>query len=224
MGQSQALLYSNLFAQLQCTQDQLAEQTGICLVLVDEQANEITLPSGLPLVCFMHEHPRYRCTECHVRLINQIPANQDYAVDRCPYGLYHAALRTSIEYEDGPVYLLLGRTPDRALIDRHMPLLRAVYVLPFETPVLRGARDERHTSAAWEPPSPWPALTAQESRVLACIVEGMSNKEIAQYLRISYSTVKTHVANILRKLNVSNRTEASVLALKRGFGHAEPVD
>ncbi len=60
--------------------------------------------------------------------------------------------------------------------------------------------------------------------MLACIVEGMSNKEIAQYLRISYSTVKTHVANILRKLNVSNRTDASVLALKRGFGHAEPVD
>lgn len=221
MSPSQTLLYSNLFAQLQCTQDQLAEQTGICLVLVDEHANEITLPSGLPIMCARHEHPRYRCRQHHIELINQIPANQDYVVDRCPQGLYEAALRTSVRYEDGPVYLLLGRTRERELIDQHIHLLRAVFVLPFETPVLR---KQRESDSDWEPPQQWPALTPQESRVLACIVEGMSNKEIARYLRISYSTVKTHVANILRKLNVSNRTEATVLALKRGFGHDDPFD
>jgi NarL family two-component system response regulator LiaR len=60
-------------------------------------------------------------------------------------------------------------------------------------------------------------LTEREREVLALIVEGQTNPDIADRLIISESTVKTHVSNILSKLNVSTRTEAASLALRKGL-------
>jgi len=57
-------------------------------------------------------------------------------------------------------------------------------------------------------------LSAREREVLACIMSGMTNAEIAQELVISLSTAKFHVSSILTKLNVSNRAEAVSLALQ----------
>ncbi|MGJ3238016.1 MAG: response regulator [Anaerolineae bacterium] len=57
-------------------------------------------------------------------------------------------------------------------------------------------------------------LTSAELRVLKLLTEGMSNAEIAQALVISKSTVKKHVSKILEKLDVSNRAEAAVMAVK----------
>jgi NarL family two-component system response regulator LiaR len=58
-------------------------------------------------------------------------------------------------------------------------------------------------------------LTKREIEILALIVEGFSNKEIAKRLFLSNSTVQFHVSNILSKLGVSKRTEAAYLALKQ---------
>jgi DNA-binding NarL/FixJ family response regulator len=60
-------------------------------------------------------------------------------------------------------------------------------------------------------------LTARELAVLRQIVSGRSNKQIASALSISEGTVKTHVKSILAKLGVGDRTEAAVLALRRGL-------
>lgn len=57
-------------------------------------------------------------------------------------------------------------------------------------------------------------LTNQEKNILACMVEGLSNKNIARKLVLSISTVKFHVSNILNKLGASNRAEAVSIALK----------
>lgn len=57
-------------------------------------------------------------------------------------------------------------------------------------------------------------LTEREREVLALMVDGKTNKQIAQELYISYSTVKFHVSSILSKLRVSGRTEAAALALQ----------
>ena len=54
-------------------------------------------------------------------------------------------------------------------------------------------------------------LTRREREVLAGLVEGKTDPEIAQRLRVSKYTVSTHVRNLLRKLGVSNRVEAAVL-------------
>ncbi len=57
-------------------------------------------------------------------------------------------------------------------------------------------------------------LTEREIEVLALIAEGLNNREIAEKLFVSRSTVKYHISGIFAKLNVSNRSEAIALALK----------
>ena len=57
-------------------------------------------------------------------------------------------------------------------------------------------------------------LTARESEVLKEIAKGLSNQEISDALFISLKTVKTHVSNILAKLQVEDRTQAAIYAIK----------
>lgn len=59
-------------------------------------------------------------------------------------------------------------------------------------------------------------LTEREQEVLQLIADGMSNRDIAAKLVISEKTVKTHVSNILGKLNLDDRTQAAIYALRRG--------
>ncbi|WP_339267775.1 response regulator transcription factor [Paenibacillus sp. FSL R5-0744] len=60
-------------------------------------------------------------------------------------------------------------------------------------------------------------LTPREQEVLDLIALGMSNKEIASKLVITEKTVKTHVSHVLGKLNLSDRTQAAIFALKSGY-------
>jgi len=62
-------------------------------------------------------------------------------------------------------------------------------------------------------------LTSRELEVLEEIVSGKSNKEIANALKISEATVKSHINNILSKLGVTDRTQAATTALQRGIVH-----
>lgn len=57
-------------------------------------------------------------------------------------------------------------------------------------------------------------LTVREKQVLALIVEGLTNNEIAKKLDVSINTTKAHVCNILQKLAVNDRTQAAIKALK----------
>jgi DNA-binding NarL/FixJ family response regulator len=60
-------------------------------------------------------------------------------------------------------------------------------------------------------------LTRRESEVLKLLASGATNKEIARGLNISYETVKEHVQHILRKIGVSDRTQAAVWAVRKGL-------
>jgi NarL family two-component system response regulator LiaR len=68
------------------------------------------------------------------------------------------------------------------------------------------------------------ALTPRETEVLRHLALGMSNKEIASALALGDETVKTHVGNVLSKLQVENRAQAIVQALKRGLVALEDLD
>ncbi len=59
-------------------------------------------------------------------------------------------------------------------------------------------------------------LSEREQEVLRCLAAGMSNREIAERLVITESTVKKHLRNILAKLHVQNRVQAALLARERG--------
>ena len=60
-------------------------------------------------------------------------------------------------------------------------------------------------------------LTRREEEVLRLMVEGKSNKVIAEYLFISEKTVKNHVSSILQKMSVEDRTQAVIGSIKNGW-------
>lgn len=62
-----------------------------------------------------------------------------------------------------------------------------------------------------------PVLSKREREVLQLLPKGMSNSEIGETLQITEGTVKSHVNSILSKLNVGDRTQAVIVALKRGL-------
>jgi two-component system, NarL family, response regulator LiaR len=66
-------------------------------------------------------------------------------------------------------------------------------------------------------PNPAALLTPRETEVLALIARGQPNKVIARELGVSEKTVKTHVSNLLRKLGVSDRTQAALYAVREGL-------
>lgn len=71
--------------------------------------------------------------------------------------------------------------------------------------------------AATQAPPLGSDLTPRERDVLALLIEGRTNKEIAKKLFISQATVRLHVSNVLSKLDASNRTEAVSLALQNNL-------
>ncbi|HEY2760683.1 MAG TPA: response regulator transcription factor [Pirellulales bacterium] len=60
-------------------------------------------------------------------------------------------------------------------------------------------------------------LTQRESEVLRQLALGLTNKKIAQALDISYETVKEHVQHVLRKIGVTDRTQAAIWAVRQGL-------
>lgn len=73
--------------------------------------------------------------------------------------------------------------------------------------------------ATVQPPQIGHDLTDREREVLALMIEGLNNREIAEHLIISSSTVKNHVSSILSKLQTSSRTHAVALAVEHGIIH-----
>jgi two-component system, NarL family, response regulator LiaR len=67
-----------------------------------------------------------------------------------------------------------------------------------------------------QPQTPDP-LTARELEVLRCVAQGQTNQQIAAQLGIAEPTVRTHVSNILGKLHLANRVQATLYALREGL-------
>lgn len=87
------------------------------------------------------------------------------------------------------------------------------FIQPELTPILKRRLDDRSLNfRKFEE-----ALTRREIEVLKLLAEGLFNKEIAYTLSISEKTVKNHVSNIFKKINVSDRTQAAVYAIKHNI-------
>jgi len=64
-------------------------------------------------------------------------------------------------------------------------------------------------------------LTGRELEVLTCITQGQSNRDISTSLCIAEKTVRIHVSSVLAKMGARDRTQATILALKRGLVHLQ---
>ncbi|MEH7384292.1 response regulator transcription factor [Bacillus sp. JJ1521] len=83
--------------------------------------------------------------------------------------------------------------------------------------VASGQSITAHSQVALEIRRPLHLLTRRECEVLQLLTDGRSNRGIGDDLYISEKTVKNHVSNILQKMNVNDRTQAVVVAIKNGW-------
>jgi NarL family two-component system response regulator LiaR len=96
-------------------------------------------------------------------------------------------------------------------------LARAIREAHAGRPTLAPEAAQALIQARREPPKIGFDLTQREREVLALLVEGLNNPEIAERLVVSRSTIKFHVSSILSKLGVASRTEAVAVAVKEGL-------
>jgi NarL family two-component system response regulator LiaR len=96
-------------------------------------------------------------------------------------------------------------------------LARAIHEAHIGRPTLSPEAAQVLIQARREAPKVGFDLTEREREVLALLVEGLNNPEIAERLVVSRSTIKFHVSSILSKLGVASRTEAVAVAVKEGL-------
>jgi NarL family two-component system response regulator LiaR len=103
-------------------------------------------------------------------------------------------------------YLMKDASPDELVSTIHNVYLNRMSLPPdlARKAILRSQEPESNNAAS--------LLTDREVDVLRCVAQGYSNKQIAAKLSVSTTTVRTHVSNLLRKLNLENRTQLALYA------------
>ena len=112
-------------------------------------------------------------------------------------------------------YLLKDMEPDDLVVALRDIISGKTVVAPDLAPVLASAVKGDNKDKE-EKEDPFAVLTPREFEILTLLAEGQSNKVIARNLGISDGTVKLHVKAILRKLNISSRITAAVMAVEHG--------
>ncbi len=91
----------------------------------------------------------------------------------------------------------------------------------LDAAIARRFMDSLHVSRE-QAGDPFAELSEREREILRLLAEGHANKEIARRLVISERTARTHVSNILRKLGLTSRTQAALLAMREGLAASSP--
>lgn len=116
-------------------------------------------------------------------------------------------------------YLLKDSSPEE--------LVQAIHQVHLGQSSLHPAIARKLLQEITNPTRPGPKedpLTERELEVLQLLARGQSNRELADALAISEATVRTHVSNILNKLNLCSRTQAALYALREGLASLDDMD
>lgn len=121
--------------------------------------------------------------------------------------------------EVGAVGFLPKDTPARELVDALIEVAagRPVLSQPAVAAVVRRFAQRQRPGLTRDEERRLATLTDRERHIMATLVDGGSNAEIAELLFVSESTVKTHVGRILQKLGLTNRVQAAILAHRAGI-------
>jgi DNA-binding NarL/FixJ family response regulator len=111
-------------------------------------------------------------------------------------------------------FLLKDVAPEALLSGIHTALRGEALLAPTVTRRLIEAYIQRQPA---QPPPRLAELTPRELEILQLVARGLSNAEIAEHLVVSTTTVKTHVARVLAKLTLRDRTQAVILAYECGI-------
>ncbi|HEY6327429.1 MAG TPA: response regulator transcription factor [Candidatus Cybelea sp.] len=133
----------------------------------------------------------------------------------------HVVIVTMIDLEDevlaalaagADAYCLKSSDPERIVDAVRIASEGGAYFDPTIAHVVLGRFSATRSNDARLSP-----LTQRETEILRLISDGRANAEIAEVLHIGLGTVKGHIRDILEKLSASDRTQAAVVALKKGF-------
>ena len=119
-------------------------------------------------------------------------------------------------------YLMKDMEPDELVVAIGDIVAGKTVVAPDLAQVLASAVQGSNQEKVAEKPNPFECLTPREYEILLHLAEGQSNKVIARHLGISDGTVKLHVKAILRKLEISSRITAAVMAVEYGLKQSPP--
>jgi DNA-binding NarL/FixJ family response regulator len=142
---------------------------------------------------------KIRRTHPQVKVVMIAPAQDDHAIE--------AAFAIGVS-----AYCMKSAEPEDLMVAIRQSFERSIFLGGLHP----GALDSRDVSRGWEPGGGDPSLTKREVEILRLVAEGHSNVRIAKLLWVTDQTVKFHLSNIYRKLNVANRTEASRWAQLHG--------
>jgi DNA-binding NarL/FixJ family response regulator len=193
---------------------------GIELVLATDrsgEALEVVGRGGVDLVAFDADggssvHLKlavdaFRAASSQVRVVALTSSSTAASIkDLLAAGLDSAISKSILTSDFGYVLRQSGRnTFFESMLGTERPIIR-------EAPAPAPLAEERPAT-----PSGLAPLTAREREILALVSKGTGNKQIAKQLWVTEQTVKFHLSNIYRKLQVSNRTEASRIAHATGL-------
>ena len=121
-------------------------------------------------------------------------------------------------------YLLKDMEPDTLVMALRSVVAGETVVAPSLTPALARVVQGREPEPPEGEEGPFDILTPREREILTLLAEGLSNRGIGNTLGISEGTVKVHVKAILRKLGVTSRVAAAVLAVEHGWGSRKSAE
>ena len=142
---------------------------------------------------------KQECPATSVILLT-IHENPEYLLEALKAGAAGYLLKDISQRE--LITAVLGVLRGESMLNKEL-VIRLLQRLPMETPHQEKLSPGR--------------LSPREREVLQLLTQGQTNREIAQKLIVSVSTVKIHVEHILAKLNVSDRTQAAVRAIELGL-------
>ena len=164
----------------------------------------------------------------HIIIVDDSPAGE--AIDQCRQlseRYPHARLvMLADDYEFDEVALAFGSGIDGYIVKEIScePLIESLRlvalgekVLPSQLAQNLGGVYPRFETSTQADDGSGACLSDRETEILRCLTAGMANKVMSRLLNISEATVKVHVKAILRKLRLSNRTQAAIWAVKHGF-------
>lgn len=171
------------------------------------EGNFIKNPEGAPEVVILAcDDENVEDIECLAQRIWEVGSKVLVLLSQSSEELFDSVARIST---DG--FLLLDQLTTESLDDSLQKVAKGEVVIPTQ---IAGRLLERTRNGQREPHPVSPDLTPRERQALQLLVEGLSNKQIATKLRISSHGAKRLVANLLAKLNCTNRTMAASMALK----------